>query len=105
MGEEQGTLSISLLSKSQKMGRCLNVSILESIFLHLQAKSLPLPKAAHHCLTKKFSEVHLCLKSLILLYVSFQLKSQSESLCRGNGAAVQQEVQGSQQSSLQAHGV
>lgn len=34
-----------------------------------------------------------------------QLKSQSENLCRGNGAAVQQEVQGSQQSSLQAHGV
>lgn len=30
--------------KESKKGCCLNVSILESIFLHLQVKSLPLPK-------------------------------------------------------------
>lgn len=35
----------------------------------------------------------------------FQLKFQSEDLCKGNGAAVQQEVWGPQQSSLQVHGV
>lgn len=34
-------------------------------------KSLPLPKDAHHCLTNKYIKVHLCLKSLILLHVSF----------------------------------
>lgn len=51
MGDEQGTLNASLLSKTQKMGCCLNISVIESIFLHLQVKSLPLPKAAHHCLT------------------------------------------------------
>lgn len=54
-------------SKNGTLFKCM----LESIFLHLQVKSLPLPKDAHHCLTNKYIKVHLCLKSLILLHVSF----------------------------------
>lgn len=34
-------------------------------------KSLPLPKAADHCSTSKYTEEHLCPKSWILLHVSF----------------------------------
>lgn len=92
---------VFLCFQSQKMRRCLNRSMLESIFLHLQVKSSS--QSCTSLLTKKYTEVHLCLKSFSIF--PFQVKFQSEGLCKGNGAAVQQEVQGSQQSSFQAHSV
>ena len=76
----------------QKMGRCLNVELSECIFCSYSWNSVPelnrckipfaSPKAmqliVHHAsytsLTSKYIEVHLCLKSLILLSVYFSLE-------------------------------